>query len=231
MPRLIAAFIRHGAYEQPEGVPSAHLPHPLTEAGRVQAREAAEALATEASAAGWHIQDVICCSRMRRAYETAVILANVLAGRGGQQFSILEDDALAERGVGAAANLTVDAIAALVAADPRYPPLPPGWKADSRFRLPFQGAESMLDAGHRVATCVEHHMSSLEASATGDTLQLFIGHGGAFRHAACVLGLLDLAEVKELSMHHCRPVYLERLGPSEWRHIGGAWKQRLSTTD
>jgi 2,3-bisphosphoglycerate-dependent phosphoglycerate mutase len=231
MPRLVATLVRHGDYQQPPGVPSAHLPQALTDGGRHQAREEAAALRHWAAEQGLAIHEQIACSHMRRAYETATLFAEVLSGPDGQEFSIVEDDALAERCVGAMANLTVDQIAAIVVDDPRYPPLPEGWKADSHFRLPFQGAESMLDAGHRVATFVEQRLSALESTVSRDTLHLFIGHGGAFRHAAGVLGLLDLDEIRKLSMHHCRPVHLERRGPANWSHVGGEWKRRRSTTD
>jgi hypothetical protein len=69
MGRLIAAFVRHGHYHQPEGVPSAHCPHPLTERGLTQAREAVDLLWSTASSEGWSIHSVIDSSRMLRAWQ------------------------------------------------------------------------------------------------------------------------------------------------------------------
>src|SRR5690606_1580577 len=104
-------------------------------------------------------------------------------------------------------------------------PLPDRWKYQSDFALPFQNAESMLDAGHRVATHIEGRASDLAESIQVDTLKLVIGHGGAFRHAAVHLGLLDLADVPGLSMWHCSPVYMG-LSDGRWSHVAGEWKVR-----
>ena len=53
-----------------------------------------------------------------------------------------------------------------------------------------------------------------------------LGHGAAFRHAACQLGGLALDQVPRLSMFHARPVYLERVSDREWRHLAGEWRVR-----
>jgi 2,3-bisphosphoglycerate-dependent phosphoglycerate mutase len=62
-----------------------------------------------------------------------------------------------------------------------------------------------------------------------DTLQLFVGHGAAFRHAAHCLGVLAFEQIARLSMYHARPVYLEYLPDGRWQHIGGAWKMRAGS--
>ncbi|MCG8406975.1 MAG: hypothetical protein MI923_17395, partial [Phycisphaerales bacterium] len=79
-------------------------------------------------------------------------------------------------------------------------------------------------------------MADLAQQVTKDTLQLFVGHGAAFRHAAHHLELLAFDQLAKLSMYHAEPIYLEYC-PSEpvasdqsrgsWRKIGGDWKIRL----
>lgn len=215
------ALIRHGAYAQPEQVPSAWLPYGLTEEGKAQSREAAGIIAELAKDNGWEIASVIDSSRMRRAWETASILAAELSRSLGQSFEVEEFDALAERGVGALANLSTQSIAEAVEADPRFAPLPKGWKRDSHFRLPVQGAESLMDAGRRVMQHVKRRAQSLGS----DQLKLCVGHGGAIRHAAHLLGALDLEQISALSMHYARPIILQ-LHAGYADHVAGDWKVR-----
>lgn len=217
MTRIVAALIRHGHYHQPPDTPSAFLPHPLTELGFQQARDCAPAIADWAASNGLKIHPVIDTSRMLRAWQTGHEIAAALSGA----FTVTEHEALAERSVGAAANLNLSQIDAIIAADPRFQPLPEYWKAQADFRLPFQGAETLREAGARATAHFEQCMNNL----TAGTLKLFIGHGAAFRYAAVKLGVLTEAEAPRLSMYHCRPVYLERID-GQWRHAGGEWKVR-----
>jgi len=229
MPKLIAALIRHGDYEQPPGVPSAHLPHPLTEKGRAQAQALGEALATRERAGEFRIAARIDTSTLRRAWETGRIIAKVLQVELGRTFEIVSFDALCERSLGSMANLSVDEIARIFADDPRYEALPEGWKSHSTRKLPVLGAESLLEAGARVATHVDGRLRSLAEladAASEDTLKLFVSHGAALRHAAVSLGTLALGQLPELSMHHCQPVHLERRRDGTFHHHSGAWKIR-----
>jgi 2,3-bisphosphoglycerate-dependent phosphoglycerate mutase len=220
--------MRHGDYRQPRGVPSARLPHPLTRKGEAQARAGAALLQDAAGKENWRIHPVIDSSNLLRAWQTATVVVETFKRNGIVDAAVQSFDALDERGLGSAANLTVEAIAAVVAADPRHQPLPLAWKADSRFRLPFPGAESLMEAGDRAAAHIASRLAELASLEKADTLKIFVGHGGAFRHAAVHFGLLAEAEAAALSMHHCRPVFLERLDRGEWRHVGGAWKQRAA---
>ena len=54
----VLALVRHGHYVQGEGVPSAHLPHPLTARGREQAATCVEGLRALASERGLTIAPV-----------------------------------------------------------------------------------------------------------------------------------------------------------------------------
>jgi 2,3-bisphosphoglycerate-dependent phosphoglycerate mutase len=143
-----------------------------------------------------------------------------------QTLEIEEFDALAERSLGAACNLSIRQIESTLLADPRFELLPPDWKSNSHFRLPLQGAESLMEAGDRVARHLESRLEELQAVVDRDTLKLFVGHGAAFRHAAYRLGVLDFEQIADLSMHHCRPVFLERRQAGDWRHLTGEWKVR-----
>jgi 2,3-bisphosphoglycerate-dependent phosphoglycerate mutase len=227
MPRLVAALVRHGEYRQPAGMPSAHLPYPLTAAGEEQARQGASEIDAMARERGLKLHSVLDSSRMLRAWQTATTMAHTLEGLSALNDARVEEfDALAERGLGAAANLTMKEIEAIVQEDPRHGPLPPDWKLHSDFRLPLQGAESLLDAGERAARHISNRLASAEHSTDAALLKVFVGHGGAFRYAAVHLGVLRPAEARKLSMHHCRPVLIERLGADRWQHIAGHWKAR-----
>jgi 2,3-bisphosphoglycerate-dependent phosphoglycerate mutase len=235
--RIVAALVRHGDYHQPEGVPSAQLPHPLTDKGREQARELGYHLHDEARGLGLMLDPVLDCSVLLRARQTAELAAESLARvEDDQPFSVAEFAELGERSVGAAANLTVEAIAAAIEVDPRHPALPTGWKGHPRFRLPLPGAESLMMAGARVAAHIEGRAHELRYAGGHDVLKIVIGHGGALRHAAVCMGVLDLLEVPYLSMHHCGYVLVEHIldphgGPGRWQKVGGRWKERSSVTD
>jgi 2,3-bisphosphoglycerate-dependent phosphoglycerate mutase len=223
-PRVIAALLRHGEYHQLPDTPSAHQPFPLDADGERQAGEGVAAVADILAAQRWDLLPDIDSSRLLRAWQTATLIAAGLAG----EFVIEEFDALAERGVGTAANLSISQIEQALAADPRYEVPAPGWKADSHYRLPFPGAESLLDAGRRVADHLITRMTALRATTTIDTPQvkLFVGHGAAFRHAVYHLGVLEFEQLAALSMYHAQPVFLELLADGSWRHVAGDWKLR-----
>lgn len=219
-------FVRHGQYAQPDDVPSAHLPHPLVEEGRVQAMAGLETLLREATARRWTVCPVVDASPLLRAWETAELFATGLRdlGRSGARVETFE--ALTERSLGAAANLTMAEIEAVIERDPRFDSLPSGWKRTSDFRLPLVGAESLLDAGARVADHIRRRAEGTDCPpGEGLYVKIVVGHGGALRHAAAALGMLELASLDRISMFHATPiVYAHR--QSGWAHEYGAWKQR-----
>ena len=221
MPRLIAALLRHGDYRQLPETPSALQPFPLTDKGREQARRAAGALLQMAREMRCSIDSELHSSRLLRAWESATLIAENLQG----DYAIQSFDALAERSMGSAANLTVSQIETVVREDPRFEELPPDWKSSSHFCLPLQGAESLAEAGQRVAGHLVETMQQLAKRAQQDTFKVFVGHGAAMRHAAWHLGVLGLADVARLSMFHALPVCLEYAG-TVWRHVAGDWKVR-----
>jgi len=226
MARLIAALVRHGDYAQLPETPSAHQPFPLNAAGEQHAREAAALLRDACARNGWQPEPCIDSSRMLRAWQTAQIIADELADLLPSGFSVSSFDALAERCVGAAANLSVAQIEAVIRCDPRFPDLPEGWKSDSHYRLPLQGAESLAEAGERVAVHLRQRIAGLAAAPGVTLLKLFVGHGAAMRHAAWQLGVLGFEQVAQLSMFHGRPVFIECLPDGSWCHAGGDWKVR-----
>lgn len=229
--RRVAAIIRHGDYQQIPGAPSAHQPFALTAAGEEQARAAANTIETLLHQhSGWRLTPVIDCSQQLRAWQTAEIIANQLGATLQQPLKVESFDALAERSVGAAANLTAEQIYTIIEQDPRYPPLPAGWKADSHFRLPLQGAESLLESGARVAQHLRQQMAQLSEQEETQ-LKLFVGHGASFRHAACHLGLLPFEQIARLSMYHGDPILFEWTETGPWRPLSGAWKVRGEGSD
>jgi 2,3-bisphosphoglycerate-dependent phosphoglycerate mutase len=226
--RFVVALVRHGDYEQPDRVPSASLPHPLTAKGREQARALATTLLAEARTHGLTLAPTIDCSTLLRAWETATLVAAELTERNGVAIDIEQFEALCERSVGAAANLTIEQISDAVANDPRLPPLPPDWKSHPHHRLPFVGAESLMQAGARVAAHLQHRAHAHAVHSNCDRLLVVISHGGALRHAALSLGALEAERVSALSLHHCGHVLLEQYGDGKWTQIGGEWKVRAT---
>ncbi len=223
MPRVIAALIRHGDYQQLPDTPSAHQPFPLTEQGLAQAGELAAILTDFCQQQQCQINPHIASSRLLRAWQTA----NALSTKLNLPNSVIKEyDELAERCLGSAANLSVQQIAEVIRLDPRYTDLPANWKSDSAFCLPFQGAESLLDAGKRLRYFLHAEMQYLLQHSQSDQLKIFIGHGAAFRHAAYYLRILQYAQIAQLSMYHCQPIFIEYKQHDQWQHIGGAWKVR-----
>ena len=225
MARLIAALVRHGDYQQLPDTPSAHQPFPLNSEGETHAQEGAQVLHDMIVQNGWTPVPAIDSSRMLRAWQTATIFADRFADLASSAPSVESYDALAERGVGCLANLTSAQIEAVLQQDPRFSDPPADWKADSHYRLPLQGAESLLEAGERVAAHLSQSMQALPPGED-DRVKIFVGHGAAFRHAAYHLGVLALEQLRQLSMFHCQPVLIEYLPGGQWRHIGGEWKVR-----
>ncbi|MEG3619229.1 histidine phosphatase family protein [Magnetovibrio sp. PR-2] len=219
MTKRYAVFLRHGDYHQREGAPSAHQPFGLTKAGRMQARASTLLLATMASSNGWRIHPVIHSSNLLRGWQTADIIRQELGGI--ERVDSFDD--LAERGLGSAANLTVDEINAVIAADPRFDTPPTKWKSDSHYRLPLQGAESLMDAGERVAAHVRKALSQISQD---NTMMIFVGHGAAFRHAAHVLGAMRFEDIAKHSMFHATPVALLDCADAPWQLSAGEWKVR-----
>lgn len=222
MSELIAVFIRHGDYQQLPGTPSAHQPFPLTDMGIKQARKAAALVREMAEQNHWQINSEIHCSNLLRAWQTADIIGQQLDGR----FSLSGYDALAERSMGSAANLTLMQIEDVLVADPRFKPPSANWKSDSHYRLPLQGAESLLEAGERIAGHVRKQMEILQNKGSARLMQLFVGHGAAFRHAAHHLGVLEFEQIAKLSMYHATPVAMSVLPGQAWQHVAGNWKVR-----
>jgi len=235
MARTIAALIRHGDYHQLHDTPSAWQPFPLNEAGITHAQFAAENIRDELIKQNWFLHPDCDSSQLLRAWQTAKIICDLLQKKDlvkdknftiNQTININSFDALAERSVGSAANLSIAEIEEIIHNDPRFESLPKDWKSNSNFCLPLQGAESLMDSGKRVAEHLLNKMSDLRKTIKHPTLKLFVGHGAAFRHAAYHLGILKFKQIAQLSMYHGQPVYIELLEDGSWAHISGEWKVR-----
>ncbi|MEP0233121.1 histidine phosphatase family protein [Roseibium sp.] len=225
MTRRLAILVRHGDYEQRPETPSALQPFPLTEKGKSQAHAAGVEIAALCKTGNWKLSPVISCSRQLRAWQTAETLAQSLKSELNLPAVVEESEGLAERSVGALANLTIEEIEAVIAADPRHKPLPYGWKSRSDYKLPFQGAESLQEAGQRVTDYLVSQMTLLQESAA-TVAKIFVGHGASFRHAAHRLGVIEFDDIAQLSMHHARPIVLEANDKMSWRQVHGEWKNR-----
>lgn len=225
---IIFALSRHGDYEQPKDVPSAWLLHPLTPKGEEQALALGHTLREDARSEGWKMTSQWDSSVLLRAYQTATLAAKAWSEPLQETVRIQTTQALVERSVGSAANLTVGQIEEILDRDPRFDRPKPGWKSIPSFRLPVPGAESLLEAGLRVAQHLRQSARDIARASTGDTprLRVVVGHGASLRWAAHALGVLTMEQAKGCSMHHARSVYIEWKGEDNWSHIGGEWKPR-----
>lgn len=220
------ALIRHGAYEQLPNTPSALQPYPLTPDGMVQVACEARAFGQWLEQSGYQPEPEIHCSTLLRAWQTAGIYARELARFFPDGPQLRSFPALCERSVGAVANLSTDEIERIVDQDPRFESLPPGWKSASDFRLPFDGAESLLEAGERVAG----HLRTLPAFSADRRVQLVIGHGASLRHASYHLNVIEFSDISRLSMFYGHPVVIEKQNRN-WVRLYGNWKRRPTAND
>lgn len=224
MTESYAAFIRHGAYRQKTGCPSALQPYPLTDDGEQQARNCGLEIAGLLQQNGWRLDPQVHSSLQLRAWQTARDAMQTM-GALGRDTLITQTPELSERSVGSAANLTLAEIETVLRDDPRFDAPPSGWKSDSDYQLPLHGAESLMDAGERVAQYIQGVMEATEP-ASPPTLTLFFGHGASFRHAAYKLGLLTREEIPRLSMYHAKPLLFCYNAQGTWSHFAGEWKHR-----
>ena len=226
--RRIAVLVRHGAFDRPEQTASAHSFYPLNTLGREQAVAAATPILQMCEEQGVELDSRIEASQLLRAWETANLLGESLSEKTGQSFHVVQRDELIERGLGSATNMTFDRIHELLAADPRLAPLPAGWRRMPEFRLPLPGAESLMQAGARVAARISASMDAISETDSRDVGRLFVAHSGCLRHAAVVLGALDVRIVAELSMDFTQAVMLEKLPNGDWIHLAGAFQKTHS---
>ena len=219
VPRFLC-LIRHGDYLQRKNVPSAYQPFALTAKGELQATNTASALESFAHTNSLVFNQTIFSSELLRAWQTATIISQHMQSEMLVDSSML----LAERSVGYAANLTVSEIEQVLESDPRYEVPRKNWKSDSHYCLPFCGAESLMQAGQRVAD----YLTQIANNLVNDELAVVVGHGAAFRHAAFHLGILSMDDIAKLSMYHCEPVFLEvpEKLTEKWQHVDGKWKIR-----
>ncbi|WP_017446169.1 histidine phosphatase family protein [Gayadomonas joobiniege] len=220
MNQPIIAFIRHAHYLQQVDAPSAFQPHPLSEQGWQQAVQCAQQISEFCSKyAGRPIY--LHCSSLLRAWQTADAIATQLDNKNISVCAFRQTEQLCERSVGGLANLTVADIEQILQQDPRVKDLPKDWKSDSYFCLPVPGAESLMQAGQRVATYIQSQISNEPVNS----LHLFVGHGASIRHAAYQLGILKFEQIKQLSMHYAQPVIYQKTDAG-YRIMLGEWKVR-----
>lgn len=215
------AFIRHGQYHQLPDTPSARQPYPLTQAGEEEVKAQAKRFAAWLSETGYRLEPAIHSSTSLRAWQTAEIYREQLQPFFAGEAHVHSFSALCERSVGSLANLTVSEIERVVALDPRLAPLPEGWKSSSNFRLPFDGAESHLEAGARVA----RHLQTLPVFEGSGRIQLIVGHGASIRHASYHLNVIPFSDIERLSMFYGHPVVFEKQNTG-WVPLFGHWKRR-----
>lgn len=226
MPKTIALLMRHGDYHQLPSTPSALQPFPLTEEGVKQAECAVKKITKYLEEFGCELDPTIHSSQLLRAWQTAALLKEGLETHLTTKLAIESFNELAERSVGALANLSKQQIEEVVQQDPRLSPLPSDWKTDSFYRLPFTGAESLIEAGERVARHLAFTMEKTMQNASGNRIKIFVGHGASIRHAAYHLGILSFEQIAQLSMFHADPLLLEYLPSGDWHHLAGEWKVR-----
>jgi len=222
MGRRVAILVRHGDYHQLPKTPSAHQPFPLNDKGMAQAKAGIGLISTMLKDNNWALHPVVHSSNLLRAWQTAETIVDGVKGCE----TITGTDYLAERGLGSGANLSLKQLNKIIEQDPRFDPLPDDWKSNSHYRLPLMGAESLMEAGMRVANYMASTMKPIPAPEKQDVAVIFVGHGAAFRHAAHHLGVMSFEDIAKLSMHHAQPVALGLQEDGHWNHTAGQWKVR-----
>lgn len=217
------AFIRHGAYEQLKNVPSALQPFPLTPEGEQEVRCQARAFGVWLAAQNLRLETQVDTSTLLRAWQTAKIYVEELSAFFDDAPIVASFPALCERSVGAVANLPIDEIERILALDPRFDSPPNNWKSDSYYCLPFDGAESLWQAGERVAT---HVRDWQQQAVDNGRIKLLVGHGASIRHAACHLNVINFCDIKRLSMFYGHPIVFDFTGGPSIEKRFGDWKQR-----
>ena len=228
--RCAVALVRHGHFDRPDDVASAHLPYPLSARGRAESEQATDAIVAQAESLGLAIDPQIESSQLLRAHETARVLADALGARRGRRFQVRDWPDLLERSLWSCANLTFGEIERVLALDPRLDPLPEDWRRRPHFRLPVPGAESQMQAGERTAARLRERVDFVRAHAERDTLKIVVAHGGCLRHACVHLGVLELEVVSRLTMGYAESVVIERSPDGSWHQVAGEWRKRLSST-
>ncbi len=229
MGKVFFAIIRHAEYEQKANTPSAHQPYPLTTRGEEQAKSCAPKIIEYTQQYHLKLDSVIDCSPVLRAWQTASLLSRQLTSLTATELSLQTSEMLTERCVGSVANLTIDEIENVLRHDPRYDVPPANWKSDSYYKLPFPGAESLAEAGKRVADRLRLLIAEL-AAYNDNMLKVLVIHGASFRHAAAELGVLTAAEIAKYSMYHAQPLLFEvsENDGNNWVLRAGEWKIRQS---
>lgn len=221
----IAALIRHGAYEQLSQTPSALQPFPLTADGEQEVRRQARMFGEWLHESGYKLDPMVDASTLLRAWQTAQIYCEELAPFFNGTPTVVSYPDLCERSVGSVANLPLAEIERLLALDPRFDTPPEGWKSDSHYCLPFDGAESLLQAGERVANHIGNWRELIKKKPNND-IKLFVGHGASIRHAAFHMNVIKMCDIKKLSMYYGHPVVLDFADEGDFAKLFGDWKQR-----
>jgi broad specificity phosphatase PhoE len=166
--RLI--LIRHGQTDwNISGRMQGQLESDLTELGRSQAKETARALAPREPL-------VIIASDLRRAWDTAVIMAD----HCDPAVPLVREPRLRETGLGEWEGLTHTEV------DAQDPGVRSAWRFDARLAPP--GGENRLDVAERAVPVVEELLAGRQHRT--DRPAVLVAHGGVI--AALVAALLDL---------------------------------------
>lgn len=187
--RLI--LMRHGQTDwNLDGRMQGQLDTDLTEIGRSQAKEAARELSARRPVA-------IVSSDLRRAWDTAVILADHCTG----PVDLRSDSRLRETSLGEWEGLNHEQV------DARHPGTRLRWRFDATLAPP--GGENRIQVAARARPVVTELLTEL--SDWGDRPVVLVAHGGLI--AGLVAALLGLPE-------QCYPV-LGGLGNAAWVELSG----------
>ena len=86
---------------------------------------------------------------------------------------------------------------------------------------------ALMQAGSRVAARVTASIDAIPDDDPTDIARLFVAHSGCLRHAAVVLGAIDVRHVAGLSMDSLGCVLLEKKPNGEWIHLAGEFEKHV----
>lgn len=211
--------LTHGTHQN-WGPSHGYLSERLNPLGEQQAKTCAEDLIRYCRQHELLINEEIHTAPSLKAYQTAHILAHEIS-QGQEHLEVLECEQLSERKLGEATNLSLDEIEQILKLDPRTQSPSRGWEHNSWYKLPFSGAESLMEAGLRVAAHLQKCTEELHFGPK--RCQVVIADSNAICHAASCLGLIQSKDIPQRKLAPCAPLFLHRRHRGHWELISGQW--------
>ena len=158
----------------------------------------------EAKNAGKNIEtniDIAFTSKLDRARNTCKIIKNEL----GQDFEVIENDALNERDYGDLTGQNKEALAKKFGDEQVYL-----WRRSVSVRPP--NGENLLDVIERVS---EYFNNIIKPELESKNV-LIVAHGNSIRALLCILGVFSIDEINRFEIPTAKPMFIESNAPKDF---------------